>query len=102
MTTMNLYEKPDIVNDIKEHRVTILNRNEIEINGVIEVDSFDHEEFLLETNMGYLVVRGQHLQLKNLHVEEGIVQIEGTLYEMLYVDEQTQEQAKGLFSKLFK
>lgn len=99
---MNLYEKPEIINEVKEHRVTIHNRNEIEINGVKEVDSFDHEEFLLETNMGYLVVRGQNLQLKNLHVEDGIVQIEGKMSEMLYVDEQTQEPAKGLFSKLFK
>jgi len=79
-----------------------MNRKEIEIHGVKEVDSFDHEEFLLETSMGYLIVRGQQLQLKSLHVEEGIVQINGKIYEMLYIDEQTQERAKGLFSKLFK
>lgn len=99
---MNLYEKPEIIKESNEHRVTIHNRNEIEINGVKEVDSFDHEEFLLETNMGYLVVRGQNLQLKSLHVEDGIVQIEGKMYEMLYVDEHAEERAKGLFSKLFK
>jgi len=52
--------------------------------------------------MGYLVVRGQNLQLKSLHVEDGIVQIEGKMYEMLYVDEHAEERAKGLFSKLFK
>lgn len=99
---MNLYEKNDFTNEQKEHRVTIVNRNEIEIHGVKEVDSFDHEEFLLETNMGYLIVRGQQLQLKSLHVEDGIVQISGKVYEMVYVDEETQERAKGLFSKLFK
>lgn len=99
---MNLYEKDDEVIEVQEHRVTVHNRKEIEINGIKEVDSFDHEEFLLQTNMGYLVVRGKQLQLKNLHVEEGIIQIEGTMTEMLYVDEQTPERAKGLFSKLFK
>lgn len=99
---MNLYEKTEIIKEVNEHRVTIHNRNEIEINGVKEVDSFDHEEFLLETTMGYLVVRGKNLQLKSLHVEDGIVQIEGKMYEMLYVDEQSEERAKGLFSKLFK
>lgn len=99
---MNLYEKPEKVNVTNDHRVSIMNRKEIEIHGVKEVDSFDHEEFLLETSMGYLIVRGQQLQLKSLHVEEGIVQINGKIYEMLYIDEQTQERAKGLFSKLFK
>ncbi|HZW67848.1 MAG TPA: sporulation protein YabP [Pseudogracilibacillus sp.] len=99
---MNLYEKIEATEETSEHRVIIHNRNEVEINGVKEVDSFDHEEFLLETTMGYLLVRGRNLQLKSLHVEEGIVQIEGKLNEMLYVDEQIEERAKGLFSKLFK
>src|SRR5690554_4694346 len=99
---MNLYEKNELTYEKKEHKVTVINRNEIEIHGVKEVDSFDHEEFLLETIMGYLVIRGQQLQLKSLHVEDGIVQISGKVYEMVYVDEETQERAKGLFSKLFK
>lgn len=99
---MNLYEKIEPMEETSEHRVMIHNRNEVEINGVKEVDSFDHEEFLLETTMGYLLIRGRNLQLKSLQVEEGIVQIEGKLNEMLYVDEQIEERAKGLFSKLFK
>ncbi|NLI68371.1 MAG: sporulation protein YabP [Bacilli bacterium] len=99
---MNLYEKNELTYEKKEHKVTVVNRKEIEIHGVKEVDSFDHEEFLLETNMGYLIIRGQQLQLKSLHVEDGIVQINGKVYEMVYVDEETQEKAKGLFSKLFK
>ena len=99
---MNLYEKNEPTQEVTNHEVTILNREEVEIKGVKEVDSFDHQEVLLETTMGYLVVRGHNLQLKNLHVEQGIVQIEGKVNEMLYVDEQTEETAKGLFSKLFR
>lgn len=86
----------------QEHEVKIKNRKTIEINGVKELDSFDSEEFLMETVMGYLIVRGQNLQLKNLNVEEGIVQINGKVYELTYVDEQREEKAKGLFSKLFR
>ncbi len=86
----------------QEHKVEINQRKEIEISGVKELDSFDNEEFLLQTTMGYLVVRGQHLQLKNLNVEEGFLQITGKLYEMTYVDEHGGERAKGLFGKLFK
>ncbi|MEI3604575.1 sporulation protein YabP [Pseudogracilibacillus sp. SE30717A] len=99
---MNYYEQVENITVQKEHQVKINNRKELEINGVKEIDSFDNEEFLLETNMGYLIVRGQNLQLKNLNVEEGLVQIKGKVYELTYVDEHHQEKAKGLFSRLFR
>lgn len=99
---MNLYEKLDSPNVIREHKISVVNRKEIELTGVKEVDSFDNEEFLLETNMGFIIIRGKQLQLKNLNVEDGIVQISGRIYELIYVDEQQGERAKGLFSKLFK
>src|SRR5690625_1389052 len=99
---MNYFEKVENISPQKEHHINISNRKELEINGVKEIDSFDNEEFLLETNMGYLIIRGQHLQLKNLNVEDGLVQIEGKVYELTYVDEHHQEKAKGLFSRLFR
>ncbi|WP_284140753.1 MULTISPECIES: sporulation protein YabP [unclassified Virgibacillus] len=86
----------------KDHQLKINNRKLLEITGVREVDSFDNEEFLLETVMGYLIVRGHNLQLKNLDVGEGIVSIKGKIYEISYMDDQHQEKAKGIFSKLFR
>src|SRR5699024_2724959 len=99
---MNYFERVENITTEKEHNVNISNRKELEINGVKEIDSFDNEEFLLETNMGYLIIRGQNLQLKNLNVEEGLVQINGKVYELTYVDEHQQEKAKGLLSRLFR
>lgn len=100
---MNYYEKdtqaPQVTQD---HSLKVNNRKSIEISGVKEVDSFDNEEFLLETVMGFLIVRGHNLQLKNLDVSEGLVSIKGKIYELSYVDEQQQEKAKGFFSKLFR
>jgi sporulation protein YabP len=86
----------------KEHQVKIKNRKELEITGVKEVDSFDNEEFLLQTEMGYLVVRGDNLHMKNLDVDEGSVSIKGRVYELSYIDQNQGEKAKGFFSKLFK
>ena len=37
------------------HSVNIIERKSILISGVKKVDSFDEEEFLVETVMGYLV-----------------------------------------------
>lgn len=99
---MNEINRDLVMRTTKEHTVQMNNRKELEITGVKEVDSFDNEEFLLETVMGYMIIRGENLQLKNLDVGSGAVSIKGKIYELSYVDEQSEEKAKGFFSKLFK
>jgi sporulation protein YabP len=87
----------------KAHEIKILNRKKMDITGVINVESFDNEEFLLETENGFLAIRGQNLHMKNLNVESGLVSIEGLVMDMAYVDHSSSgDKAKGLFSKLFK
>ncbi|AXF56601.1 sporulation protein YabP [Salicibibacter kimchii] len=85
-----------------EHDIVIKGRKTLEISGVKEVESFDSQEFLLETVMGYLSVRGNDLYMKNLNVEEGLVSIEGKIDDLIYVDEQSQGKPKGFIGKLFK
>ncbi|MDQ0228513.1 sporulation protein YabP [Metabacillus niabensis] len=86
-----------------EHDVIMKGRKLIEITGVKQVESFDSEEFLLDTVMGALAIRGQNLQMKNLDVDKGVVSIKGSrIFDLIYLDEQHGEKAKGLFSKLFK
>jgi sporulation protein YabP len=88
---------------IQEHDVIMRGRKLLEITGVKQVESFDSEEFLLDTVMGALAIRGQNLQMKNLDVDKGIVSIKGSrIFDLIYLDEQHGEKAKGLFSKLFK
>ncbi|WP_419882624.1 sporulation protein YabP [Peribacillus sp. B-H-3] len=88
--------------NIPEHDVIMRGRRLLEITGVKHVESFDNEEFLLETSMGFLSIRGQNLQMKNLDVDKGIVSIKGKIFDLIYLDEQSGEKAKGFFGKLFK
>ena len=74
----------------------------MDITGVKQVESFDNEEFLLETVMGFLAIKGENLQMKNLDVDRGIVSIKGKIFELVYIDEHNGEKAKGFFSKLFR
>lgn len=99
---MNDHKRDFVMHSTQEHNVQINNRKEMEITGVKEVDSFDNEEFLLETVMGFMIIRGQNLQLKNLDVGSGAVSIKGKIYEFSYVDGDSGEKTKGFFSKLFK
>ncbi|MEK3888948.1 sporulation protein YabP [Bacillus sp. FSL K6-3431] len=85
-----------------EHDITMRGRRLTDITGVKQVESFDNEEFLLETTMGFLAIRGQNLQMKNLDVDKGIVSIKGKVYDLVYLDDQHGEKAKGFFGKLFR
>ncbi|MCM3588559.1 sporulation protein YabP [Mesobacillus maritimus] len=89
-------------NNAPDHDVIMRGRRTLEISGVKQVESFDNEEFLLETVMGFLAIRGQNLQMKNLDVDKGIVSIKGRVFDLVYLDDQHGEKAKGFFSKLFR
>ncbi|PYZ95423.1 sporulation protein YabP [Alteribacter lacisalsi] len=86
----------------KDHNITMRGRKTLEITGVKQVESFDNEEFLLETEMGYLSIRGQHLQMKNLDVDEGNVSIQGRVDDLVYLEQGHGDKSKGFFGKLFK
>jgi len=86
----------------KRHEIKMLNRKMLEIAGVMNVESFDSEEFLLETECGFLTIKGSSLHMKNLSLDQGMVAIEGTIDEMVYLDGGMHHKSKGMFGKLFK
>ena len=40
------------------HNINITQRRNIILSGVKKIENFDEKEFLLETNMGYLLIKG--------------------------------------------
>ncbi len=96
------YTQPNEELNRPEHNIILKGRKQLEITGVKHVESFDNEEFLLETVMGFLAIRGQHLKMKNLSVERGVVLINGKIIDLVYLDDHEGDKAKGFFSKLFK
>jgi len=87
---------------VKRQEIKMLNRKLLEISGVINVESFDSEEFLLETELGFLAIKGHNLHIKNLSLEQGLVAIEGMVNEMAYLDANSPAKSKGFLGKLFK
>ncbi|HEU4963770.1 MAG TPA: sporulation protein YabP [Bacilli bacterium] len=88
----------------KQHDIILRNRQYLEVTGVMNVESFDAHEFVLQTQYGYVAIRGENLHIKTLNLENAFVSIEGLIYDIGYFDEgvSASEKAKGLFSKLFK
>lgn len=86
------------------HEIVMTNRNTMEVSGVVRVESFDSEEFILQTDYGYLGIRGQDLHIKNLDLDQGRVAIEGQIVDISYLDVHlpTGEKAKGILGRIFK
>ncbi len=85
------------------HSINILERKNILITGVKKVDSFDKEEFLVETIMGYLVLKGTDLELVKLDTLGGTVTIKGYVMSFDYIEnKETKEKNGSIISRLFK
>ncbi len=85
------------------HSINIVERKNILVTGVKKIESFDSEEFLMETVMGFLVLKGDDLELLKLDTLQGNVSIKGFLKSFAYVDDATKkEKDSTLISRLFK
>lgn len=86
----------------KKHQVVLKGREQLAIEGVQNVESFDDQEILLETEVGMLVVRGEDLHIKELNLESGALQVEGFVRMMEYAGDVPGKKKGGLMGKLFR
>lgn len=83
--------------------VIIKDRKSIEITGIKQVDSFDNQEFLLDTVVGYLHIKGKNLTLGKMDNDNKEVIINGTIDSVGYVESIVKGAGKEKFmKKLFK
>lgn len=85
------------------HVVTLSERKNIVITGVKKIESFDNEEFLMETNMGFIVLKGEDLEIVKLDTYQGNVSIKGKVNSLSYMETLSKKSKEdGVFNKLFK
>lgn len=83
------------------HNVVLKDRKVLELTGVKQIDSFDSNEFLLETAQGWMIVQGKDLVLGKLDTERGDVIIKGLIESMSYVSNKKGNK-DSMISKIFK
>lgn len=95
--------KEAIINNYN-HSITITERKNLLITGVKKIENFDSEEFLLETVMGFLVVKGEELELVKLDTLAGNVSIKGLVKGFSYMDDTSKKikENNSVFNRLFK
>ena len=85
------------------HTVNIVKRNNINISGVRKIENFNDNEFLLETIMGYMHIKGSELEIIKLDTYQGDISIKGKIDSLTYTETQSKKnKEESIFSKLFK
>lgn len=85
------------------HNINIVGRKSINISGVKKIESFDDKEFLLETIMGFMNIKGEELEIVKLDTYQGNVTIKGKIDSLNYLDNSKKKnKEESIFNKLFK
>ena len=85
------------------HGISLVERKNLSITGVKKIENFDTEQFLIETSMGFILVKGNDLELIRLDTVQGNVTIRGIVNGINYLEENTKKNKESsLFNRLFK
>lgn len=85
-----------------EHQLSLKKREELRLTGVHNVESFDDQEIVLETNSGGLIIRGEDLHISQLNLEAGNLAVHGFVEVLQYTGDSLSKKGRGLFGKMFK
>lgn len=80
--------------------IVIENRKSAVISGVNNVKSFDENEFIIDTKLGLLIIKGKDLVLGKMDVTNGEVLIKGSIDRLEYSLKETKKES--LIKRLLK
>ena len=87
----------------KSHTLSLDNRKKAAIYGIREVESFDTDEVILQTDIGMLTVKGKDLHVIRLDVDKGELDMAGTIDSMVYTENHNiKKTATGILRRMFK
>ena len=81
--------------------IKIIDRKRINLTGVKKIVSFNPEEFLIETTLGVLLLKGQDLEIVKLDTTEGVLSIKGKINSFNYLDSNKNKET-SFIARLFK
>lgn len=84
------------------HNISLKDRKILEISGVKSIDSFDANEFLIDTSQGWMIVHGKELILSKLDTDHGDVIIKGIIDSIEYLTNKKSGNKESFVSKMFR
>lgn len=95
-------ERNDITNGDYNHSISLNERKNLVISGVKKIENFDNEEFVMDTVMGILTIKGNNLELIKLDTLQGTISIKGKVNSIDYKDDYKNKNNQGIINRLFK
>lgn len=87
----------------KQHKVSLMDRQMLDVSGIINVEKFTDENVVLETEQGTLDIKGEKMHMKQLNLDGGMIIVEGLIKSLTYSDgASTKDKGKGLLRNIFK
>ena len=85
------------------HGLSLAERKNVVVTGVKKIESFDSNEFMIDTTLGFLNIKGEELEIIKLDTYQGNVYIKGKVDALIYLDNnQKKDKESSFISKLFK
>ena len=84
------------------HNVTLNDRKQTNMSGIKKIVSFDSEEFLMESSLGMVLLKGEGLEIIKLDTHDGNVSIKGFVNSLAYLDDTQKIKEESFLTKLFK
>lgn len=92
----------DLNTSYGSHEIKVTDRSVMSLSGIKKINSFDNEEFLMESNMGMILLKGEKLEIIKLDTHDGNVKIKGKLNSFTYIENIKKNKEESLIAKLFK
>ena len=84
----------------KQHNFLLENREKMSITGVLDVDIFNPDMVVVQTDMGMLTIKGVDLHINKLNLESSELCVEGEIGSCIYSDKNVA--TSNFFGKIFK
>lgn len=91
---------PALENQPRSHSLALKDRRHLAVTGVSRVISCDESAVVLETPLGNLTIGGQELQVSELSVQSGQVQLSGKIEYLQYAE--NRQSNGGVLARLFR
>ncbi len=97
---MPIEERKQVPSGKAQHNFLLENREKMSISGVIDVDIFNPDMVVVQTDMGMLTIKGVDLHINKLNLESSELCLEGEISSCAYSEKTA---ATGSFlGKIFK
>ncbi|MCH5314412.1 MAG: sporulation protein YabP [Eubacterium sp.] len=86
------------MNNEVQHSVSLINRENLSLTGVKDVDEYNEQEILLICDCGELTIKGELLHIEELSIESGLLTVSGKITSLTYTEKIS---SNSIFKRLF-